>query len=481
MKVALAIAPWSHAETYPPSQGRSNRVSGRFGLLGGATPPLSLLYVASSLRAHGHEVWFVDGFFDKDEAFFAGVLDRDPALVGLWATQFSWERTCALAQALKRRAPKLRIMVGGVHATALGGALLRDPAAEGIDWLVRRDGEDAAVEIGELMAGARSPASIPGLVWRDGDVVVENADRPYRDDLDALPFPAYDLLDLRRYAPAIGSYKCLPSVNMMTVRGCPGTCAFCHAANSLRARSVENVIEEIQWLQGRYGVRHLLFFDETFTYDRERVIEICRRMGEAGIRLAWTCNSRVDTMDPALLTTMREAGCWRVQLGGESGVQKNLDTIGKGVTVEQNRRAVEMVRAAGLEVFISFMFGIPGETYEEGLETIRFATSLPATYINFLNCIPLAGSALYADAERLGRWVGPPAFHRLAFVPHSMTHAQLADLLVRGPRSFYMRPSYILGRALRMRSRDDLQRNLRGFFAFFGLNRGDFPPPEEPA
>ncbi|MFH1469007.1 MAG: radical SAM protein [Pseudomonadota bacterium] len=470
MKIALAIAPWRHAETYPPSQGRSNRLSGRFGLLGGATPPLSLLGLSSWLEAHGHQTSFTDGFFLEEAAFMEHLLAGDPAWVGLWATQFSWERTAALAREVKARAPGVAVVVGGNHATALGARLLEEPGSEGVDFLVGRDGEDPSLELCEVLDGRRSAATVRGLVWRDGDRVVQNAQRPYREDLDALPFPNYDLIDLGVYAPAIGSYNCLPSVNMMTTRGCAGHCAFCHAANSLRARSVDNVMEEIRWLRGRFGVRHLLFFDETFTWERERVVEICRRMMEERIHISWTCNSRVDTMDPSLLALMRRAGCWRVQLGGESGVQKNLDAIGKGVSVAQNRRGVEMVRAADMEAFISFIFGIPGETWEEGLQTIRFAVSLPATYVNFLNCIPLAGSQLYAHAEQHGRWVGPAAFHLLSWVPHSMSYDQLADLLVRGPRAFYFRPRYLVSRALRMRSFEDLRRNARGLLAFAGLD-----------
>lgn len=470
MKIVLAIAPWSHAETYPPSQGRSNFLSGKFGMLGGATPPLSLLYLSSVLKRAGHETKFVDGFFFKREAFIEEVLSFEPDVLGFWCTQFSWERTKELAADFKQRSPSLRIVVGGTFATAYGKRGLEDANSGGIDYLVVGDGEEAIVELCEVVAGHRETASIQGLIWRNDGQVVVNQPRPFKENLDENPFPDYDLLDINQYSPAIGSYKCLPSVNMMTVRGCAGTCSFCHAANSLRMRSVENVLEEIRWLQSRYGVRHLLFFDETFTMDRDRVIEVCRRLEEEKIRIWWTCNARVDTIDPELVQIMKKAGCWRLQFGVESGVQKQLDTIEKGVTPEDARRAIVMAKRGGMKVFASFMFGIPGETYEEGLETIRYARTLPIDYVNFLNFIPLCGTQFWSELDRHGKMVGPTAFHRIAFVPHSMTYEQLADLMVRSIKQYYFRPSFLVKQFFKQRSLEDVKRNLRGFMAFVRMD-----------
>lgn len=450
-------------------------MSGRFGMLGGATPPLSLLYLASALKRAGHRVFFVDGFFVKGEEFTATVLSSKPELVGFWCTQFSWKRTKQMAAELKLRSPRLRVVVGGTFVTAYRRKGLEEEDSAGIDYLIAGDGEDAIVELCKVMAEKREPGSVTGLSWRSDGQVLENDARPFKDPLDEIAFPDYDLVDITRYRPAIGSYKCLPSVNVMTVRGCAGTCSFCHAAKSLRSRSIPNVIEEIEWLRSRYSVRHLLFFDENFTGDRERIIEFCRRLQERRIRLSWTCNSRADTIDPELAETMKRAGCWRLQFGLESGVQKQLDTIEKGCTPEDGRRAVRITKRAGMDAFASFMFGIPGETYQEGLATIRYALSLPLDYANFLNFIPLCGTKFWAELDRYGRMVGPTAFHLIAFVPHSMTHEQLADLMVSGARRYYLRPSFLLRRFLRQRSVEDVKRNLRGFTAFLRMDvRKDF-------
>ncbi len=485
MRVALAIAPWSHAETYPPSLGRSSVLSGKFGMLGGATPPLSLLYISACLKRAGHQTTFVDGFFVKGQAWEEQLLGFAPDLVAMWCTQFSWERTKRAAARLKEVGPAgLRVVLGGTFVNAHGAEGLREPDSAGVDFLLRGDGELGMVELCAALQGPAAPADalsrILGLAWRPAPgEVQDNPPRPFNQDLDSVPFPDYSLLDVSRYSPAIGSFKCLPSVNMMTVRGCAGECAFCHAAKSLRERSLDNVIEEIKWLQADHGVRHLLFFDETFTYFRERVMAFCARLKQEGIRVRWTCNSRVDTIDPEMLRVMKEAGCWRLQFGAESGVQKQLDTIQKGVTPAQIRAGVEMTKAAGLDAFASFMFGIPGETYAEGLQTIRFAMSLPLDYCNFLNFIPLRGTYFEKDLATHGRLVGPTAFHLLSFVPHSMTHAQLADLMVRGPRSYYFRPSYLARRFFAQRSLTDVKRNLRGFFAFIRQDAGkDFPDPD---
>lgn len=468
MKVVLAIAPWCHAETYPPSQGRSTKLSGPFGQIGGATPPLSLLYLSSALKKAGHQTAMADGFFLRNEQEFIDFIATEaPQLVGFWCSQFSWGRTKRMATKLKQRIPGLRIIVGGQFTTATGGKHLQEPDSQGLDFgLVSGDGEAAIVELVEALNGKRDFAAVGGLVWRKDGQVIFNGKRAFLESLDHIPFPDYDILDIGKYSPAIGSFKCLPSVNMMSVRGCAAKCAFCHSAKSLRSRRMDNVIEEIQWLQRRFGVRHLLFFDENFTYERERVVEFCSKLKEHNIRIRWTCNSRVDTIDLDLVRLMKSAGCWRLQFGAESGVQKQLDTIQKEASPEDNRRGILTAKRGGVDVFASFMFGIPGETYEEGLETIRFACSLPIDYANFLAFSVLAGSAFWENVEQYGRLIGLPAFHKISFVPHSMTHEQLADLLVRAPKTYYMRPRYLVRRFLQQRSWTDIRRNLRGFSAF---------------
>ena len=140
------------------------------------------------------------------------------------------------------------------------------------------------------------------------------------------------------------------------------------------------------------------------------------------------------------------------------------------MTPEDNRRAVVMTKKGGLDVFASFMLGIPGETYEEGLETIKFAKSLPLDYCNFLNFMPLAGTPFFDDVDKYGTLSGPTAFHLMSFVPHSMTKEQLADLLARGPKEYYFRPKYLVKRFLAQRSLEDVKRNMRGFFAFIGAD-----------
>jgi len=467
----LAIAPWSHEETYPPSQGRSNLVSGKFGMLGGATPPLGILYISSALKRAGHQTGFVDGFFVKGEAWYRQVLALQPDLVGLWTAQFCWERNKeALAELRRRAGPGLGLGVGGTFITACAQELLTDPGTEPIDHMVVGDAEEVMVELCEALGGARDMASIRGLVWRRQGQLHYNGPRPPLKDLDAIPFPDYDLLDINDYTPAIGSYKTLPSVNMVTSRGCAGQCIFCHSADTQRVRSIDNVVQEITWLQANFGVRHLLFFDETFTYLRPRVVAFCHRLMEKKIQIQWTCNARVDTVDLELARLMKSAGCWRLQFGAESGVQKQLDTLHKGVTLDQIREAVRLTKKAGLDVFASFMFGIPGETYEEGLQTIRFAKSLPLDYCNFLNFMPLRGTPLWDELDQHGRLLGPLAFHLMSFVPHSMTPEQLADLMVRGPREYYFRPSYMIRRFLAQRSMEDIKRNLRGLFAYLGMD-----------
>jgi radical SAM superfamily enzyme YgiQ (UPF0313 family) len=217
---------------------------------------------------------------------------------------------------------------------------------------------------------------------------------------------------------------------------------------------------------GRHGVRDVSFWDDTFTLDPARVQHICREILRRGLRVAWSVNGRVDSVDAEMLAAMKAAGCWRILWGLESGVQRHLDTLKKGTTLEQARRAVALARRQGLESLGMFLFGIPGETYEDGLRTIDFACSLDLDLASFGFLTPYPGTELQRmiDEQDLGRVVSG-ADHdimNISFVPHSITAQQLEALERLAFKRFYFRRSYVLKRALAVRSAGDLLTGLRG-------------------
>ena len=341
------------------------------------------------------------------------------------------------------------------------------------DFAVTGDGELAAPALCEALGDPERLAAVPGLAWRRGGVPVRNPGACRQEDLDAYGAPAWDLVDLRRYRPAIGYYKSLPNATVVGSRGCPFRCLHCHTSNEaggrVRWRSAENILAELEELVERRGVRDVIFWDNNITLNPGVLAGVCEGILRRRWRIAWCGATRATRADPALLALMRRSGCWRLLFGVESGVQKNVDVLRRGEDLEAVRASIRAVRAAGIEVFATFIFGIPTETYEEGLRTIRFAVDCGADYAKFFALGVHPGTPLYEEWPRYGRMLSfqdAQSQHRVGFVPHTMTPEQVQSLLRLAYRRFYRRPSYILRRFLRMRSLEDLRQNLRGWLAF---------------
>jgi anaerobic magnesium-protoporphyrin IX monomethyl ester cyclase len=257
-----------------------------------------------------------------------------------------------------------------------------------------------------LKPGTCDLGRIKGLVWRDGSEVVVNPDRPFIRHLDDLPLPRHDLLPLEKYrAPLVRG----PYAFVVTSRGCPGGCRFCikHVSygGSVRFRSPENVLAEMELL-ARLGVRSIHMYADLFTVSREQVVGLCELILERGLRLRWTCNSRVDFVDPEMLRLMGRAGCWMISWGIESGSQEVLRRARKGIELEQVERALSWAREAGIRNWGYFIIGLPGETEETIQETIRFAKRLPLDLVLFHIAAPYPGSPLFFDVVEQG-WFRP--------------------------------------------------------------------------
>jgi radical SAM superfamily enzyme YgiQ (UPF0313 family) len=253
---------------------------------------------------------------------------------------------------------------------------------------------------------AQYTSRIKGLVWRDGDEIVVNADRPFIADLDDLPPPRHDLLPLDSYrAPLVGG----PYAFVVTSRGCPGGCRFCikHASygQSVRFRSPENVLKEIEHLVD-LGVRDIHMYADLFTLNREQVMGICEGLLEPDLGVRWTCNSRVDFVDEAMLQAMAKSGCWMISWGIESGDEKMLRRMRKGTTREQIERALNWARQAGIMNWGYFIIGLPGETEESIRRTIGFSKQLPLNLALFHIAAPHPGTPFFFEVVENG-WFRP--------------------------------------------------------------------------
>ena len=360
----------------------------RVALINPATPAalkkenLGLAYLAACLEPDGHDVCIVDEIRGQDVE--EGLDAFRPDVVGISAMTMFAPRAYALADRI-RAGRGIPVILGGAHPTALPEEAMRHA-----DCVIRGEGERSLPRV--LMEGR-----IEGIVEPDPPT-----------DLDALPMPKRDLLDLEFYASAGDelaghSYRTL---GLITSRGCPYRCTFC--ANSkreakLRFHSPERVVEELHYLVGCHRIQSVAFYDEMMATDAARLQAICERMAQQDLHsLKWECQMHPRSIKPALLAEMRRAGCLQVAVGFESGSQRVLDRINKGVTLEQNLEAARRVKEAGLRLRGCFIMGTPGETLADLDATERFIGHSRTDFASIHFLTPMPGTLLFDEfAERI--------------------------------------------------------------------------------
>lgn len=441
--------------------------------------PLGLAYLAAVAERDGHEAVIVDCALGMGLGELCGrVAEYDPQVLGLTCTTPSLVSAVNAATALRQAAANARIVIGGAHVTAapvqtmLKGVFDVGVVAEGEDTfaeLLRVWGEDWDADLN----------NVAGLVLPNDDGPLLTQPRPLIKDVDCIPYPARHLLPpLSDYHPTPASYRRLPLGVLMTSRGCPSKCTFCDRAifgSTYRARSVDNVMGEVEELIERYGAREIRFFDDTFTQHRKRVFEICERLAKLPQRVPWTCLTKVAAVTREMLQAMKEAGCWQVLYGLESGDDEMLKRLRKGNTVEMNERAIRWSQEMGLEVRGDFIVGTPGETVESFNRTVQFAVDRGLDYAHFNKFVPLPGTELYEQLAEQGyefdfeNACSILDHAALLYVPESMTPEQYRELLDNAFRRFYLRPSYMAKRLFRIRTLDQAKGQFCGFLALTGL------------
>ncbi|MFH1109265.1 MAG: cobalamin-dependent protein [Planctomycetota bacterium] len=428
------------------------------------SPPLGLLYVAAYAEDRGRTVHVMD--VNAERLHFEDierlVADRQPPWVGMTAVTAQIINTHRIAGIIKRVSPASKVVVGGVHATAMPDEVLQDHC---VDFVIRGEGE---IPFFDLVDG-RPLDSIGGLSYRAHNPLQPTQHNPLAEpieDLDALPTPAYHLIRFELYKPAIGAYRRLPSINMTMTRGCPGKCTFCNSAETaLRTQSAEHVVDEIQRLQARYGVREVSFYDDTLTIFKPQVARMCELILERGIDLTWSCFARTDCVSPPLLKRMRAAGCHQILFGIESADPDILRNIRKPIDIEQTRKAVRMVQEAGIAVRAAFMFGNPGETVETMRRTIDFAKRLDPDIALFNITTPYPGTQMFEWARRNGYlrtldWNDYDLANSVIELP-TVSSEEINRMYKVAYREFYFRPWYLVRRLTKMRNWDDIRCNLQ--------------------
>ncbi|MEW6231656.1 MAG: radical SAM protein [Chloroflexota bacterium] len=420
------------------------------------TPSLGLAYIGAVSEQRGDQVRLLD--MNVDDTPLAQALEPTPAIVGLTANTSQIKAAWWTAQEIKalRDVP---VVLGGPHPTVLPQESLEKPF---VDIVVRGEGEATWRELCELLEGRggsqwkQDLASVPGLSFQNGGVVVHNPDRPLITDLDDLPFPSYHLFQIDRYTslqPAIDNpQENTPSYSIMTSRGCPYRCHYCSQSifpARWRARSPENVLAEWRWLVEEMGAREIGVLDDSFNIDRKRVRAICDGLITAGLnRVPWILINgiRANLADEESLAQMKRAGLKRTAFGVESGDQVILNSIDKHLKLEEVEAAFKAARRVGLETIGFFMIGLPGETEATMDETIKLACKLDPVVANFSMTTPFPGTVLYEQVKANGRflmddWDDFVFFEGKARYEMGSLTAELQERKWREAyRRFYLRP-----------------------------------------
>jgi len=444
-------------------------------------PPLGLAMLAAFLERRGFVADIVDCFADPaaDRGIRAYLADKRPALIGFSCTTSSFLDGARIAAAAKELLPGVTTVFGGAHVSALRERVLRDYPS--VDLVVVGEGEETLSAL--MDGGAEAPAGVPGVVYRDSaGAAAFTGRRPPIADLDSLPLPAYDKLKgyPGAYSLPIFNYPRTPNTSCISSRGCPYACSYCDRSvfgRSFRYNSAEYLVDHLRHLRERYGIRHINFYDDQFTFNRARVEKFCQLMLEKPLGMTFNCAVRAEHVDPPLLALMKRAGCWMISLGIETGDEELLAQHRQRANVSLLAQTVRSIAAAGIRTKGLLMMGLPGETEASIRRSMDYVFSLPLDDFNLSKFTPFPGAPLYETIREVGEfdedWEKLDCMN-FQFVPAGMTKERLEELFILFYQTHFKRPRVILGyMAMLWKSPDSWRRFLANFGTFLSFTRSN--------
>lgn len=436
-------------------------------------PTLGIGYIAAYLAKKGYkDTAIIDRTLHISEAdsLLQDILGHNPAIVGFYSVSENYKFIVEMFRRIKEKRPGIITVLGGPHVYGLPEASIRPDC---IDFGINGEGEESFYKLLEANFKPETFPSIPGLIYKKDGKVLSNRIALIHN-LDEIPFPARHLYPpLDRYMPSIITYRKLPATGMITSRGCNSRCTFCHSGKGefgLRFHSPEYVIEEIRHLKKDFGVKEFFIFDDTFVANKARAMAICEGIIKNNLDISWSCNAKVTYLTEDLLKLMRRSGCWLLQVGVESGNQKILNTMKKGITLDQVKKACEHAFALGFHIKTFFIIGNAGETVETLDDTIRFMASLPVHYSSINLMTPLPGTELWDSVEKYGTFDKEKIEEinylsdKPTFIPHGLDEKILLKKFREAYLKFYLSPGTVMRNLKVLKNADDLRRFVKASF-----------------
>lgn len=435
----------------------------RYGILaqaGAIEPPLGLAYLAATTRKlnFGTAILDASALGINIEETIKIIVDKNPDFLAITASSMSISMAAKLATLVKKKIAGLKIFIGGPHFNSLPEQTLKENHC--FDIGIIGEGERTIEELLNAIIQGNPLNSIEGIAFKNNEKIILTAKRKRIKNLDELPMPAFDLLpELKKYyRTTTQSIMYLPTVSLVTSRGCSGHCSFCDRmtfGNEVRMHSAEYVADLMQKLKNDFGINGVIFEDDNFMLSEERLVNLAKLIKKRKIKIHWSVLSRVDTITKEKLKIAKSCGCWQILYGIESGSQKILDFYKKGITIAQIKRAVKLTKESGLYVKGLFILGNPLESLETLRETRDLIMNLPMDDISLTSFTPYPGAEIWNRINEFGKfekdWDKLTCFDSV-FVPNGLLKEDVITMQNAILKKFYTSAHVLWSYFKRLRS-----------------------------
>src|SRR4030043_585424 len=443
----------------------------------GFNPPLGLLYLAAYLRKNNHhQIKIIDS--QVEELTYPQLKQKikrfNPELVGITTmtlTLIDVLKTVSLVKAINK---KIKVILGGPHVHIFPEETINLP---GVDYLVLGEGEQAFNDLVKALDQKEKKEElekrlkkIKGLVFKKNKRIINTGPQPFIMNLNQLPFPARDLVPYQKYSSLIAKRQ--PITTMITSRGCPFQCKFCDRPNLgkiFRARSAKNVVDEIEECV-QMGINEFFVYDDTFTVNQQRVIDICDEIIKRKLKIGWDIRARVDTINKKILKKLKQANCERIHYGVEAGSLKVLKALNKGITLRQVRNAFRWTKEIGIDTLAYFMIGNPQEGKKEIEASLELMKQLKPDFVHLTILTPFPATKIYFEALEK-RIIKKDVWQEFAqkpspdFIPpvwgENFSREELFKIVSQAYKEFYTRPAYIIQGLRKIRSLPEFNRKIK--------------------
>jgi radical SAM superfamily enzyme YgiQ (UPF0313 family) len=447
---------------------REGRCMQRQEAWGTSWAPLTLAIIAAILRDKGFTVRLRDCANDgiSFEQLEKEIEYFQPKLVIANTSTPSIDSDLKVADITKRIDKDIKTIFFGIHPTALPEETFKENP--NVEFIARGEPEYTLRDLAIALRDELPIKGVKGLIYKaDNGETIYNERRPFIEDLDELPYPGWDLVNISGYRLPITNR---PFLLVLTGRACPYPCTFCAASvfygKRPRLRSWQKIVAEIKHVKQTCNIQDFLFWSENAVSDRRQMYAISEGLAREVPGVRWVCNSRVDIIDEELLKVMKKAGCWMIGYGIEAGTQRVLDLMKKNIQIEDIERAVKLTKNVGIEVTGHVIVGYPGETKDDIVTTMKLVKKLDLDYIQVYCCVPFPGSSLYEQAKRSGwittnNWSMFEQNFSVLNTPY-LSAEEVMTLREQMIKKFYLSPSKIFKTLLKVRSLQEVV-----FFASF--------------